>query len=249
MTEEKSSSVDDWVYKAFQKQYLEIYSHRDNTEAEAHCKSLVNLAQLDSPSLKLLDCCCGAARYSRILKGKGFDLIGMDLSSDLIKIAKQEDPEGYYLRGDIRGLPFYESFDRILSLFTSFGYFENDNENLNVLAQMSSSLKTDGLLYLDYLNPNNVFETDWEEKSDKKGVLRSKKQIDKKTKMVIKQVEWYSENNEKSCYDERVKLYNNNWFIKNGKNSGFELIDMYGDYRGGELKKDSLRNIYLFKKI
>ncbi len=249
MIKKKASSADDWVHKAFKKQYLDIYSHRNNSEAERHCKSLVKLAQLDSHSLKILDCCCGAARYSRILENQGFNVIGMDLSYDLIKVAKQEEPNGNYCRGDIRALPFRNSFDRLLSLFTSFGYFEDDEENLRVLMEMHSSLKKGGLLYLDYLNPINVMASDWEEKSDKNGVIRSKKSINQKTQMVIKQVEWFSEDGNNSQYDERVKLYMSDWFIENGKKSGFECIGIYGDYSGGKLKKDSPRNVYLFEKI
>jgi SAM-dependent methyltransferase len=240
-------SADDWVKLAFNKEYLELYSHRDLSEAQTHCNSLIKLAKLDSKNLSIFDCCCGAGRYSQILQEMGFKLIGLDLSMDLLQVAKKGNVSN--VRGDIRLLPFFEKFDRVLSLFTSFGYFENDEQNFNVLKEMSQSLVIGGYLYLDFLNPNNVKASDWEEKQLGKKNIRSKKEINENIGMVIKTVEIIEGSTIVNAYTERVKLYDENWFNKNIDAAGLKLEAVYGDYNGNLCEKNSPRNIYLLKKL
>jgi SAM-dependent methyltransferase len=60
-----------------------------------------------------------------------------------------------YRQGDMRQLDFVEEFDRVLLLFTSFGYFE-DNENLRVLENVARALKPGGMLGLDIPNRDAV---------------------------------------------------------------------------------------------
>lgn len=240
-------SQDTWVERAFNREYLSIYDYRDEDEARQHIQTLVKLLEL-KPSCKIFDCCCGSGRYSQILKQLGYDVTGMDFSEDLINEARKIYSEIKFVRGDMRVLPFKQSFDQVLSLFTSFGYFESDATNISVLEQMKASLKNGGKLYLDYLNPLNVEAQDWLETIKNNGVLKTKKEIDSDTQMVIKTVRWKSNQGDMVEYKECVKLYCPEWFKEKGEAMGLKLLNSWGDYHVSELTENSPRNIYLFQK-
>ena len=54
---------------------------------------------------------------------------------------------------------FEEKFDAIFNLFTSFGYFENDEDNLTTLKAMKESLTEHGFAVIDFMNVTNVLNT------------------------------------------------------------------------------------------
>jgi SAM-dependent methyltransferase len=101
----------------------------------------------------MLDLGCGTGRHARRLAANGFDVTGLDLAADSIRVASlSEHARLRFARHDMR-VPFGSGvFDCVLNLFTSFGYFETAEEHLAVVRNVSRSLKTGGRLVLDYLN-------------------------------------------------------------------------------------------------
>jgi SAM-dependent methyltransferase len=87
------------------------------------------------------------------LAAKGFCVTGIDLAAGSIKTAKQSERPGLqFLRQDMR-VPFGKNWaDYVFNFFTSFGYFDNPDENLAVVRNMADCLKPGGRLVLDYLN-------------------------------------------------------------------------------------------------
>ncbi|MEO0143488.1 MAG: class I SAM-dependent methyltransferase [candidate division WOR-3 bacterium] len=135
--------------------YLYFYKdvlteERTNKEVEFLTKEL----ELNSP-MKILDLACGYGRHANRLAELGHNVTGVDINSDFLEIAKNEAKEKglsvEYIMEDMRKISFYEEFDRVLLLFTSFGYFE-DNENFLVLKNVANALKPNGLFCFDILN-------------------------------------------------------------------------------------------------
>src|SRR5262245_26487593 len=108
-----------WYKEWFGEEYLELYSHRDESEAEAHVDFVER--HLGGPRPRaVLDLACGAGRHTAALRRRGYRTLGIDLSLTLL--ARIEPPR---VAGDMRRLPFADgSFDWVLNFFTSFGYFE-----------------------------------------------------------------------------------------------------------------------------
>ena len=105
---------------------------------------------------KILDLACGKGRHSIYLNQMGFNVTGADLSSNSIAIAKDFENETLkFVEHDMR-IPFKDKFDAIFNLFTSFGYFENDIDDILVLTNIHDGLNENGLLVLDFLNVINV---------------------------------------------------------------------------------------------
>lgn len=100
-----------------------------------------------SPEDKILDLCCGQGRHSLQLARWGFPNVeGLDRSHYLIQQAKtQVKKEGLNVRfreGDARKLSYLpDSFDVVMILGNSFGYFETIQDDLRVLKEVSRVLK------------------------------------------------------------------------------------------------------------
>jgi SAM-dependent methyltransferase len=126
--------------------------------SEAEVAALVELLELDSPK-KILDLACGFGRHANRLAALGHAVTGVDLTPGFLEIARsQAAAMGVnidYRQGDMRHISFREEFDRVLLLFTSFGYFEDD-ENVRVMDNMARALKPGGLLRFDIPNRDVV---------------------------------------------------------------------------------------------
>jgi SAM-dependent methyltransferase len=139
--------------------YLYFYSDSLTDErSNAEVALLMKMLELDSP-MKILDLACGFGRHSNRLAALGHSVTGIDLMSDFLEIARKKAAEmGVrvdYRQGDMRQISFTEEFDRVISLYTSFGYFEDDENGL-VMENMSRALKPGGLLLLDVPNRDVV---------------------------------------------------------------------------------------------
>ena len=132
--------------------YHRLYAHRDFVEAARFVDALI--AQLRPPrGAAVLDLGCGAGRHARRLADAGLDVTGLDLAAESIRTARAHAHERLrFARHDMR-LPFgNETFDFVLNLFTSFGYFASAEEHLAVVRNVATSLKAGGIFVLDYLN-------------------------------------------------------------------------------------------------
>ncbi len=237
-----------WFKSAFQKHYLQLYAHRSREEAKRHLPQIIHLAQLDGIQGRILDLGCGQGRYSELLRLRGHKVTGLDYSKDLLHEAQQLQPRAEWLRGNMLNLPFDSCFERVLSLFTSFGYFDRDQDNLQVLNNMATVLKDEGLIYLDFLNPNQVEAADWSEVEQNGLRLKSKKSFETQLNMIVKDVEVYENNELQYRYQERVKLYQPSWFESAAEACGLRVKHRFGDYLGAPLNDSSTRQITVFTK-
>lgn len=135
--------------------YLHFYQG-SLTEERTKKETAFLIKELElSPSMEILDLACGHGRHANCLAEAGYLVTGMDRSNGFLKIAKKDAAKRNiritYLHGDMRELSFKNKFDRVLLLFTAFGYFE-DNENMKVLKNISRALKPGGLFIFDIHN-------------------------------------------------------------------------------------------------
>lgn len=142
-----------WYVDGFGEHYLELYAHRNEREAELALALLARSGRLATRQ-RLLDLACGAGRHLAGLGRRGQQAVGLDLSRPLLAAARGRLRPGLALvRGDMRQLPFASGcFDGALSMFTSFGYFRDDSENWQVLAELARVLRPGAWLFFDFLN-------------------------------------------------------------------------------------------------
>ncbi|WP_433921841.1 class I SAM-dependent methyltransferase [Paenibacillus taichungensis] len=143
----------EWYEKSFGEDYLLVYKHRDVQGAYQEVHKMINWLKLQ-PKSKVLDLCCGMGRHSLALADAGFQVTGIDLSDVLLREARNMDTEHRveWYHADMRELPLKGGFDAVVNLFTSFGYFREDGEQLRVLRVIHRMLKPGGSYIIDFMN-------------------------------------------------------------------------------------------------
>lgn len=113
---------------------------------------------LDAGS-SILDLACGVGRHTLLLSRHGFRLTGLDLNRSLVERARASARllrlAPRWVVADMRALPFEGHFDAVVSLFTSFGFL-GDEENEAVVRQVAKSLRPNGRFVLDVMNRDFV---------------------------------------------------------------------------------------------
>lgn len=241
-----SAADDHWYERWFGEDYLALYPHRDQLEAErivAMIERHLGGRRID----RALDLACGAGRHSRVL-GKLWWTVGYDLSAALLNVAKREAPEAVYVRGDVRLLPFArESFALVVNLFTSFGYFSNDAEHEAVIAEVAAVTAPGGTFAIDYLNPAFVARTlnPRDERTVNGCLVEQERRITPDGRYVEKRITLCDK---MRSFVERVRLYSRADLESMLGRSGFDVEMAAGDYDGTAWTPESPRTILLAVK-
>jgi SAM-dependent methyltransferase len=101
----------------------------------------------------ILDVACGTGRHLIPLSQSGCDVIGLDISAKLLRIAKSRWSDAQVIRGDMRFLPFKpQSYSAAVSMDTSFGYLPNEQDDIQSLKALRETLSQNGVLIVDVFN-------------------------------------------------------------------------------------------------
>ena len=237
-----------WFENWFNSEYYHIlYQHRDFEEAERFIREIATHLNLPKKS-RILDLACGKGRHSIFMNELGFNVVGIDLSAESISSLEHLNSESLkFIKGDMRDVYESASFDYVFNLFTSFGYFDSDEENAKVIQSISKSLKPHGIGLIDFLNENHVRSTLPNEEWKTINAIDFKIKRYEHKHSVIKSIE-FTDNGEIHSYSEKVKLYDLSTFERFFQNAGLKLIDVFGNYALEPLDIDSDRLIMIFEK-
>jgi len=149
--------MSEWFEESFGEDYLIVYKHRDRHGAYEEVQQMISWLHLPAGS-NVLDLCCGMGRHSNVLADCGYRVTGVDLSKVLLREAETQDARQRvrWVRSDMRSLPLDGGYDAVVNLFTSFGYFESDEENVQVLREIKRMLAPGAPFIIDFLNPSFV---------------------------------------------------------------------------------------------
>ena len=229
----------DWFIDWFNTKYYHIlYKNRDYDEAQAFLKRLV--VSLDIPKQnKILDLACGKGRHSIFLNNLGFNVVGVDLSEESIEKANESKNENLSFEvHDMRKTYMSNRFNYVFNLFTSFGYFEDDNENQHSINAMYSNLKEDGILVLDFLNAKKVVSNLVEKEVKKVDGIVFNITRAVENGFIIKKIKFIDERKDYS-FEESVKALYKSDFENYFKQAGFSIKSIYGDYTLNEFNENS----------
>lgn len=154
-----SAAEEAWYVAAFRDEYVDVYPHRDLASARIEAAWLVE----HGVGGKVLDLCCGFGRHALALCERGVDVVGVDLSLDLLRRARHLPGAGALagrlLCADARHVPFPAAcFASVVNLFSSFGYFGADGDR-RMLDEIARVIRPGGLLVMDLMNPPRVRST------------------------------------------------------------------------------------------
>lgn len=185
------------------------------------------------PGMSLLDVPCGAGRHSAEFAKKGVKVTAVDINLECLKFTKKncKKLQVKVLPGDMKKLSkFKGKFDATTNLFTSFGYFQTDEENEQVMKQLVSTLRPKGKLAIHLINRDwlmKVFRpVDWKIKGNTLELEARK--YDPKTKynesyLIIMNLK----TGKAKSYYHRTRLYSKNEITKMMKKFGLKNIKVY----------------------
>lgn len=108
----------------------------------------------------LLDLACGPGRHAVEFAQRGFHVTGVDRSVFLLERARERASQAgasvEWVMEDMRRFVRPRAFDVACNLFTSFGYFEDERDNLRVLRNLHESLKDTGVLVIETLGKERL---------------------------------------------------------------------------------------------
>jgi len=218
-----------WYAEWFNTKYYHIlYKDRDYEEAQLFMQNLIDFLQLD-PSSKILDLACGKGRHSIYLHQLGFQVTGTDLSKNSIAFAKKHEKPGLEFKVQDMCKPLSEEFDAVFNLFTSFGYFKEETNNLNTLKAIKAELKPGGYGVIDFMNAKKVIrELVAEDTKTVNGIkFHQKRWVE--NNFIFKQID-FEDHGEHFSFTERVKALSLKDFKNYFDQAGIQLLNVFGDY-------------------
>jgi SAM-dependent methyltransferase len=236
-----------WFASWFDTPYYHIlYKERNYREAQIFMDNLTHYLNLPEKA-KVLDLACGKGRHAIYLNQLGFDVIGADLSENSIAEANKNSNSSLHFQVHDMREKMEDQFDAIFNLFTSFGYFENDADNLKTLIAIKESLTEHGFAVIDFMNVNQVIanlvpvETKTVEGID----FHIQRYV--KDGHIYKEIA-FKDQDESFHFTEKVQALTLQNFQDMMEEAGIYLLDIFGDYK---LKKfhqtESERLIMIFK--
>ena len=226
---QKKEWFDEWFDSIY---YHILYQHRDNEEAASFIDRLIAYLDIHKGD-KILDLACGKGRHSIYLNKKGFDVTGVDLSSQNIELAKRnENATLHFEEHDMRDV-----------------YMDTKEANLNVIKATVESLKTGGTLLIDFMNPyvviNHLVEAEEKVIENVKFTITREYTEDE---YLIKKID-IEDHGQHYHFFEKVKAIRRVEFLEYFERTNLRVVDVFGDYNLNPYQMDkSLRLIFLVEK-
>jgi SAM-dependent methyltransferase len=235
-----------WYQQWFGQDYLELYAHRDHGEAERHVDFVAELLAGGRPRA-ILDLACGAGRHTETLRRRGYRALGVDLSLVLL-LEGERLPR---VRADMCCLPFAAgSFDWVLNFFTSFGYFERERENFQVLEEVTRVLEPGGRFLFDLMNLDYTLANlkEYEVRQGAGRRVEVRRWWDEGSRRVNKRIRVLADDQEPRSFLESVRAYRPEEVVTGLRWAGLEVTQLFGNFHGEPHGSDSERLILVGHK-
>lgn len=238
----------DWFKLSFGELYPVIYAHRSVESAEPESRFAAEQLGI-GPHSRVLDLCCGNGRHLVHLRSHTDNIIGLDYSDELLRMAR-ELVDTQLIRADMRAIPIRGRLDAVVNFFTSFGYFEDPAENLAVVHGVSEALKPGGRFMIDYINPDHARDSlvpDSEREQDgyiiheKRWISDANNRLNKTTTL---------EKDGRICAElgESVQLFSHDELVELLRSKSLVTENVFGDADGSAFDSSSPRMILVGAK-
>lgn len=233
-----------WFSEWFNTHYYHIlYKHRNHEEAKVFIENLTSFLELPKERT-ILDLACGKGRHSIFLNSLGYKVIGADLSENSITYANQfANKDLNFIVQDMRE-PFKVKVDAVFNMFTSFGYFDDDAEDIKVLQNIADAIPENGVAVIDYMNVHKVIANLVTEET----VDRDNLQFDIKRSLtngfITKEIDLTDQGKE-FHFMERVKAIDLKKFTNYCEQANLKIKHIFGDYHLNDFNEVSSDRLIL----
>ena len=221
-------------------------------QAREQVEDIVKLSGIASGTV--LDLCCGPGRHSVPLRKAGFEVTGVDLQPLLLDKAREyatkENATLEFIKDDMRSFRRPAFFDLVLSMFSSFGYFEDPSEDLRVVENVYYSLRRGGQFLLDLrgkeVHAKGFTETVSSEMANGDLVFQGTQNNDGWTRAITTWV--YVQGNRADSFEVTINLYSGAEVRNLLREAGFSNVRLYGDLKGAPYDHNANRLIVVAEK-
>ena len=245
-----------WYTEFFNEDYPRIYSDRLSQDAtERETEFAVRALGLRKGN-RVLDLACGHGRHAVALARRGMVITGQDLNEDYLRTAEEDATragiEIETVHSDMRDIPFTDEFDAVINMFTAFGYFDSEDEDVRVLQAVANALKTGGKLLLDTINRewvlSNFIQNDWHTDDDGDTFLEHREfdLVTGRNRVTFSIVDADGTRRESPGHD--VRLYTLTELVRLLEAADLRLSATYGDYDGAPYAINTPRMIVVAAK-
>ena len=242
-----------WYETIFDERCPELFGplERDPEEEVAQILALIPIP----PGAAVVDLGCGRGRHAIPLSRRGYRVTGVDLSEKMLRLARERaEKEGAsveWVREDMREFVRPGAFDACLSLFSSYGYFD-DEENQKVLGNVGRSLKEGGVLLLDLRNAQKGLsgEEDLEKTMTvPSGQLRLCVRFDRSTKRARAEHELTRPDGIRisSAFD--VRIYSRDELSGMLGSAGMSVVAVHGSLEGAPFTAGAERMVVIARRV
>src|SRR5690554_1957161 len=244
MVEQKEEWFKTWFDTSY---YHILYQNRDFSEAERFITNLLDHLKL-SKNANCLDLACGKGRHSVFLNKNGLTVTGVDLSENSISEAKPfENDSLKFDVHDMREVYKENEYDIVFNLFTSFGYFDNYDDNLKVLNAVNKMLVSNGKVVIDFMSADFVLNN--LVKQEVKTMDGIDFHITRKYdgKHIYKNID-FTDQGKNYSFQEKVQAIKKDEYESLLEKAGLEVIDVFGDLSLTEFDKVTSDALIVFAK-
>lgn len=248
-----------WYTRWFDRDYLTLYRHRGEGDAATFLDCLSRYATEWPEQEPVLDLACGSGRHLRTIQRKyGWNVYGLDLSSVMLREAHAVLQKGAgadfpipLIRGDMRSLPFADArFGLVFSAFTSFGYFNSDEEHLKTLQEVARVLKSEAVFVLDLLNPEVIVShLIPEDRIERDGMVAvQRRRYDESTRRIMKYIQLTRPDGQTREITEVVRVFHRDEIEELLERAGFATQRILGDYLGSGFRAEQSERMILMNR-
>ena len=232
-----------------------LFSEQRWDAAPTEVDHLLALSDLE-PGAPVLDLCCGPGRHSLELARRGFRVTGVDRTVSYLEAARQQaNEEGLeveFVQEDMRRFVRPGAFDAAINLFTSFGYFEDPAQDLQVAEHLYTSLKPGGKLVMEMMGKEalaRIFqERDWFWLDEEEGVIMLEERKLSQGWGWIESTWTLLRGSERQTYTVSHRLYAGTELAALLRQAGFSSVELFGGLEGVPYDQHARRLAVVAKK-
>ena len=230
-----------------------LFTEQRWQDAPAQVEAMLALLKL-APGARVLDLCCGPGRHALEFARRGFQVMGVDRTAAYLerarKQAQQQGLDVEFVEDDMRAFCRPEAFDAVVNYFTSFGYFEDPEDDRRVVSNVYESLKGGGAFLLDMMGKEvlaRILEGPrWQEEDGR--ILLQETKVTRNWSWVENR--WILlKDGERRDFHISHRLYSAVELTSLLEECGFGHLEVYGDVEGGPYDQTARRLVVVAHKV